>query len=491
MKSPETAPAEFPRAAQARLIEAKASTSFWLDFIVIIAAVGDVICFVGAMLIAFYARRPSFISAEQYERTYPLASYSGHFVFGILLFLAIAGRAGMYSSHNFIKLRQIFIAAMNTAIVWALCYVCLSLLFSFRPSISRLFVIFSSIIGFAFVIYWRFLFRFILNRNGILKRLRQRLVVVGWNLEVDNLARAILNDAFHPYEIVGCLPSVHNQYQVPPPEAVRRLGAYEDLAGIHKSEAIDIILLGDLDQNTRETIALCDFCQRELIQFKVLPTYFQILISGLHLETISGVPVLGIAKLPLDSLVSRLIKRTMDIIGALVGLVISVPLVLVFGLWVFWESPGPIIYRQERMGRRGDKFTIYKIRSMHLDAEKGGVQWARPNDSRRLRIGGFMRRWNIDEVPQFWNVLLGSMSLVGPRPERSELIIDFKDQIRHYNARHNVKPGMTGWAQIHGLRGDTDLNERLRYDLYYLENWTPVLDIYIMFMTFIVNRNAY
>jgi lipopolysaccharide/colanic/teichoic acid biosynthesis glycosyltransferase len=143
------------------------------------------------------------------------------------------------------------------------------------------------------------------------------------------------------------------------------------------------------------------------------------------------------------------------------------------------------------MGRGGQLFGMYKIRSMALDAEKDGAQWAQPNDARRLKIGAFIRQWNIDETPQFLNVLRGEMSLVGPRPERPELIEDFKDQIRHYNARHNIKPGMTGWAQIHGLRGNTDLNERIRYDLYYLENWTPVLDIYIMIMTFFKNRNAY
>jgi len=341
------------------------------------------------------------------------------------------------------------------------------------------------------IIYWRLLLRRILDYRGISQRLRQRLVVVGWNLEADKLARAIMEDAAHPYEIVGCLPSAHNRYRMSPPNQIKRLGDYQDIAQIHDREGIDIILLGDLDPNTREIIALSEFCQREMIQFKIVPTYFQILISGLHLETISGVPVLGVAKLPLDSLLLRSVKRFIDIAGALVGLTLCAVLVPILGLLVYRESPGPIIYRQSRMGRRGQLFTIYKIRSMRLDAEKDGAQWAKPNDTRRLEIGVFLRKWNLDELPQFWNVLRGDMSLVGPRPERPELIKDFKEQIRHYNARHNVKPGMTGWAQIHGLRGDTDINERLRYDLYYLENWTPVLDIYICVMTLLHQKNAY
>ena len=137
------------------------------------------------------------------------------------------------------------------------------------------------------------------------------------------------------------------------------------------------------------------------------------------------------------------------------------------------------------------EFDILKIRSMKLNAETPGtVGWTTKDDPRRLRIGAFIRKWNIDEVPQFWNVLVGDMSLVGPRPERPELIHNFKHEIPHYNARHNAKPGITGWAQVKGLRGDTDLGERIRCDLWYLENWSLVLDFQIMFMTFVRNDNA-
>jgi lipopolysaccharide/colanic/teichoic acid biosynthesis glycosyltransferase len=159
---------------------------------------------------------------------------------------------------------------------------------------------------------------------------------------------------------------------------------------------------------------------------------------------------------------------------------------------VWLESRGAVFYRQRRTGIIGKSFDIFKIRSMKLDAEAGkGAQWCQENDPRRLRVGAFMRKYNIDEVPQFWNVLKGEMSLVGPRPERPELIQNFKHQIPHYNARHHAKPGMTGWAQINGLRGDTDLAERIKYDLWYMENWSLFLDFQIMFMTFFKRDNAY
>jgi len=212
----------------------------------------------------------------------------------------------------------------------------------------------------------------------------------------------------------------------------------------------------------------------------------------LHVENIINVPVLGVAEGPLERPLNRIIKRIIDIVGAIVGLILSLPFILVFGTLVYVESPEPILYRQKRVGRRGRTFDILKIRSMRLDAEsKGGAQWATKNDDRRLRVGALMRETNIDEVPQFWNVLKGEMSLVGPRPERPELISRFQDEIPHYNARHTVKPGITGWAQVNGWRGDTDLTERVRYDLYYIEKWTLLGDFVIMFRTLFSRKNAY
>ena len=156
------------------------------------------------------------------------------------------------------------------------------------------------------------------------------------------------------------------------------------------------------------------------------------------------------------------------------------------------EGPGPIFFKQIRTGRNGENFPIYKMRSMKVDAERGtGAQWAVENDPRRLKIGATMREWNLDEIPQFWNVLIGDMSLVGPRPERPELIKQFERDIPHYNPRHEVRPGITGWAQVNGLRGNTSLVDRIQYDLYYIENWSLWLDIQIMFLTFFRRKNAY
>ena len=258
-----------------------------------------------------------------------------------------------------------------------------------------------------------------------------------------------------------------------------------------RAKCIDIVMLADRTASMTEIDDLATICEKELVQLKVIPSYFQILVSGLSLQTISGVPILGISQLPLDRPVNQILKRSVDVIGSIVGLIMSAPIIAIFGMIVYWESPGPIFYRQRRLGRGGIPFDIIKVRSMRLDAEKGGkVGWTVKDDPRRLKIGAFMRKWNIDELPQFWNVLKGEMSLVGPRPERPELIASFKEEIEHYNVRHTGKPGVTGWAAINGLRGDTDLSERIRCDLYYLENWSLWLDFQIMFLTFFRRQNA-
>jgi exopolysaccharide biosynthesis polyprenyl glycosylphosphotransferase len=234
-----------------------------------------------------------------------------------------------------------------------------------------------------------------------------------------------------------------------------------------------------------------EVCGREFVDFKLVPNCFQVLLSGLRLESVNGMPVLGVGRLPLHYLLNNIMKRALDIVGALLGLFFFGPVMVLFAGMVWLESRGAVIYRQRRIGLNGRPFEILKIRSMKLDAElDGAVGWTVQDDPRCLKVGAYMRKWNIDELPQFWNVLRGQMSLVGPRPERPELINGFKEEIPHYNLRHNIKPGVTGWAQINGLRGDTCLEKRVRFDLHYMENWNFFLDLQIMVLTFFRRKGA-
>jgi Undecaprenyl-phosphate glucose phosphotransferase len=219
-------------------------------------------------------------------------------------------------------------------------------------------------------------------------------------------------------------------------------------------------------------------------------------IAGLSLTTanLDGLPVIGLRESPHFGL-NIVVKRAMDVVLSLIGLILLSPLLMLIAILVKLTSPGPVLFRQPRCGLNGKTFHMLKFRSMRVDAEKQtGAVWAQKNDDRRTRLGAFLRKTSLDELPQLINVLRGDMSLVGPRPERPEFISKFSQTIPNYMARHCVKAGITGWAQVHGWRGNTSLRKRLQYDLYYITHWTPWLDLRILWMTLfhgLVHKNAY
>ena len=336
---------------------------------------------------------------------------------------------------------------------------------------------------------WRRILSHIVRLPVLASRLRRRLVVIGAGSQTLHIQKALEENP--DLEFIGWVQAIKPNELQELDEF--RLGSLHELENVLRQNAINMAILTESESLQREgVLAVAKACENEHVEFKMVPHFFEILLSGLRSENIANVQVLGVAVLPLSGLRNQVVKRLVDIAGALVGLMLAVPLVLIFGFIVYRESPGPILYRQLRQGRGGRLFHIIKIRSMKMDAEAGGkAQWAKQNDDRRLEIGTFMRKWNIDEVPQFWNVLKGDMSLVGPRPERPELIARFKSKIPHYQSRHMCQPGITGWAQINGWRGNTDLEERIRHDIWYLENWSLWLDFIIMLKTLYRRENAY
>ena len=445
-----------------------------------------------ALILAFWLRFRTPLAGYGTPETRVLSvrDYAGYITFGVFSLISMVTYFNVYDRRWLLRHRHTLERIVKACVVWFLAFLCVSLTFNFQPQISRVFVVLCAVNALVGLMGWRYGFHRFLQRSEAAASLRQRVVFVGWNEESVRLAKSFEADDVHPYEVAGCVPSPGSRFQVNPTVPV--LGDYSDIGTIFHEQGIDMVMLVDIGCAKGEVVGLANLCEREMVQFKIVPSYFQILVSGLHLETVSGVPVLGVSQLPLDVPFNFLLKRMTDIVGASVGLILSAPLFALFAVLVYVESPGPVIYRQRRMGRNGQPFNILKIRSMRLDAEAGTeVGWTVKGDPRRLRVGRFIRKWNIDEVPQFWNVLKGEMSLVGPRPERPELIANFKEEIPHYNARHNAKPGITGWAQIKGLRGDTDLKERIRADLYYLENWNILLDFQIMALTFRRQLNAY
>jgi Undecaprenyl-phosphate glucose phosphotransferase len=208
-----------------------------------------------------------------------------------------------------------------------------------------------------------------------------------------------------------------------------------------------------------------------------------------------GLPVINIRYVPLTNTGNALVKRAVDIVGSLFGIVVTSPIMLLCAIMVKLSSPGPIIFKQERVGLHNKNFSMYKFRSMVQQAPSEEKKaWTTKNDPRVTRIGRIMRKTSLDELPQLFNILKGDMSLVGPRPERPLFVEKFKEEIPRYMVKHQVRPGLTGWAQVNGYRGDTSIRKRIEYDIYYIENWTLWFDVKIIIMTFFtgfVNKNAY
>jgi Undecaprenyl-phosphate glucose phosphotransferase len=270
------------------------------------------------------------------------------------------------------------------------------------------------------------------------------------------------------------------------------LGTLAEAGEVLQRERIDQLYIALPLEEHVKMLALVESANREIVEVKVVPDLLQVMALRARLEDLDGVPMINIHDVPLRGF-NTVLKRGVDIALSLSALVVLwIPMTLV-GLLVRLTSPGPALYRQERMSLDGQSFWVWKFRSMHGDAEGAtGPVFARVNDTRVTAVGRWLRRFSVDELPQLWNVLVGDMSLVGPRPERPFFVEQFKHRIPQYMLRHKVKAGLTGWAQVNGWRGNTSIEKRIEYDLYYIENWSVWLDFKILWMTLVkFHRHAY
>ena len=236
-------------------------------------------------------------------------------------------------------------------------------------------------------------------------------------------------------------------------------------------------------------------CEKSGVHTKFVPDYYKFISTNPVTEDLNGLPVINIRNVPLTNTVNKCIKRLVDIIGSIVCIILFSPIMAVVAVLVKKSSPGPIIFCQERVGLHNKPFKMYKFRSMGVQsASKEQKAWTVHNDPRVTPVGRIIRKTSLDELPQLFNVLKGDMSLIGPRPERPLFVEKFKEEIPRYMIKHQVRPGLTGWAQVNGYRGDTSIRKRIEYDLYYIENWTLGFDFKIIFLTFFkgfINKNAY
>ncbi|MDI6774320.1 MAG: exopolysaccharide biosynthesis polyprenyl glycosylphosphotransferase [Verrucomicrobiota bacterium] len=319
-----------------------------------------------------------------------------------------------------------------------------------------------------------------------------RVLILGADEVAGRLLRGFSRDPKLRTEVVGLL---RTDLAEPHPSVPgdRVLGKVEELASLVGTlPQVDQLILTNSSLGHHRIIEIILFCEQNLIRFNLVPDLFSVLTGSMDVFSIDDIPLLGVSRWPLDRFWGRLAKRIEDIVVAAFGLVAAAPAIAAAAILIKRCSPGPVFYSQERCGEGGRVFTLYKLRTMRADAEaRTGPVWTEEDDPRRTPIGAFLRRHNLDELPQLWNVLRGDMSIVGPRPERPHFVERFKTDIGRYMWRHVSKPGLTGWAQVKGLRGNTSIEERVKYDLYYLENWSLAFDFKIMLKTVFARENAY
>lgn len=425
-----------------------------------------------------------------------LDAYKVHIVSAIISMGALLYFNGCYRIDLISRSRYSSLRMLGCSFYWASCYIFISLFFKIEPEISRLWVAYSASLMALILFFWRHIFsRYLLNSH-IISVLRRDTIIVGWNDQTNELykrsQRCIGGESFFQFNVKSAILLEETRLNECIPEALYAGKGVQQFKALLASGNYDTVMLANSNLSLKEISNIQEICGLEMVDFMMVPDFFQTLTSCLHVESFGGIPLLTQTKRALDRTSSAVIKRCFDLIGALVGLSLSAPIVIYFTVKVYLESKGPVFYYQTRLGKNGKPFRIIKIRSMRLDAEKNkGAQWCSEEDPRRLKVGEVMRKYNIDELPQFWNVLCGEMSLVGPRPERPELIKNFKHQVGFYNLRHTVKPGMTGWAQVNGWRGDTSLDSRVAFDIEYIERWSPWFDIYICLRTLRATKNAY
>lgn len=278
-------------------------------------------------------------------------------------------------------------------------------------------------------------------------------------------------------------------------KGVSVLGTTDELEEILLNNRLDEIALTLGLQEYYKLKRIVATCEKSGVHTKFVPDYNDIIPTRPYTEDLMGLPVVNIRHVPLTNTFHMICKRIMDIAGSVVAIIVFSPVMLVTAVLVKATSRGPLIYKQERVGLHNQNFQMYKFRSMEVQSAKSEKKaWTVRNDPRVTPVGRFIRKTSIDELPQLFNILKGDMSLVGPRPERPFFVEKFREEIPRYMVKHQVRPGLTGWAQINGYRGDTSIKKRIEYDLYYIENWTMGLDIKILFLTFFkgfVNKNAY
>lgn len=423
----------------------------------------------------------------------PLSSYVSLLPFLIALYLIIYLMTNVYTPKRTISIWGEFGMILRANIIGlGILVIVLFVIIHGRPfarSVIALFFIISTFIEGIF----RILLRTVLHRIRLNGYNKKHILLVGYSRAAESYIDRILKNPEWGYNVVGILdddvPVGTEYYGI---KVLDKLDSLEDMLEKNSFDEVSITLaLKDYDCFER----MVNICEKQGVHTKFIPDYNSIVPTKPYTEDLDGLAVVNIRSVPLTNSFNSAVKRLMDIIGSLLGIIITSPVMLITAIAVKCSGSGPVFFKQVRVGFHGKNFNMYKFRSMKVqtdaDEKKG---WTTKGDPRVTGVGHFIRKTSIDELPQLFNILKGDMSLVGPRPERPQYVEKFKEEIPRYMVKHQIRPGLTGWAQVNGLRGDTSIKKRVEYDLYYIENWTFFFDIKIIIMTFFtgfINKNAY
>jgi exopolysaccharide biosynthesis polyprenyl glycosylphosphotransferase len=439
----------------------------------------DSLVIIASMLAAFFLRFgtglfdfPVLFSAHHPE----FETYIGLFSFGFCVLAGLLAAFGAYEIPSIVNASRAPLPILKALFWWSCIYLGASLALKLDPPVSRVYILLTLVLSALGLIVVRAAVLAWIKRSNP-AWLHPRILFVGCSPE-SGAARAFISHTVpEPASVEWLNASIEGSNP--------QLGSMDQLTAYPSLNQIDLVVIDHNSLPMDRVIGLAAECERKYINYNILPGYTQVFASKFRVEDYGPVAVLAPKVLPLDLWRNRAVKRAVDIGGALAGFILTAPLTILLICLIKIISPGPAFFSQVRYGRRGLPFKMLKFRTMHpgSEAHDNAHLSTKDSDPRLLPIGPFLRRWNLDELPQFWNVLRGDMSLVGPRPERVFHANRLADEIVHYQFRHSIKPGMTGWAQANGLRGDTDFQERIRHDIHYIENWSPMLDVQIILMT--------
>ena len=410
----------------------------------------------------------------------------------IPLFIFIYNSVGLYAPHRVKKLSQEVFSIFKANIIGIL--ILTNILFIVKQvHYSRYVLLLFGLLSVVLSTVERVLLR------GFLRKLREsgynikHIVIIGAGDLGLSFAHKLEQNKHLGYNIIGFLDDDKKKgYKI---LGANVIGKIDELDKIVKENELDEVIIAISLKQYERLHEIIKACEKLGVKAQIIPDYYKYLPARPYIDQLDDLPIINIRYVPLDDAFNKLIKRSMDIIIVLIAIIIVSPILLITALLIKLTSPGPIIFRQTRVGMHRREFEMYKFRSMRVQVEEEELsQWTTKSDPRKTKLGEFIRRTSIDELPQLFNVLKGDMSIIGPRPERPFFVEKFKEEIPKYMIKHHVRPGISGWAQVNGFRGDTSIKARIEHDIYYIENWTIWLDIRIILLTFFkgfINRNAY